>query len=269
MDTFPSHWLDQLSGMPRVLTLDVAGYPGSVNINRDDLARVYLPVLHVMQTALVESQRRIVAGLGGIPGSGKSTFAAVLARIADIIWGTGRLAVVGMDGWHWPNAVLDVRTTTDESGNAVPLRQRKGGPDSYDIAGIAAAVNELRAADHPVSLPVYDRRRHDPVAEGIAVSPGTSIVLLEGNYLLDAHSPWGAVSQRLRPRLFLECDVAAARDRVVARHVRGGLSPDQAAAKYEANDRLNAIAAAATAANAHYVIRFEPQPAVFANPPRM
>ncbi|HOA75602.1 MAG TPA: hypothetical protein PL151_12070 [Phycisphaerae bacterium] len=254
-DVFPAQWLKSLEALPRQLTVNVAGYSIAVSVTRDDLTTAYLPVLHLL-TAALGDRRRVVAGLAGIPGSGKSTFTAVLAVLADTLLGMGRLVAVGMDGWHWPNAVLDVRTTTDEAGRTIPLRQRKGGPESFDVNAIAAAVRELHDPSRVVSLPVYDRRLHDPVPDGVHVGPGTAIVLLEGNFLLETASPWDQVSSQLQPKLFLEHDPADARQRVIARHVRGGLSPDEAARKFELNDRLNTDVVLATAGNADYVVRF-------------
>jgi pantothenate kinase len=231
--------------------VNVAGYPVAVEVDAESLARVYLPTLHVLQSQLAE-QRRVVAGLAGIPGSGKSTFAATLARIADLLWGMGRLAAVAMDGWHWPNAVLDVRSTVDEAGNTIPLRQRKGGPESFDVESLAATIAQLKSADRPVLLPVYDRRVHDPVPGGVTVGPGTSVVLIEGNFLLSRRPPWNSVSELLHPRLFMEWDLADARARVIARHIRGGATPEQAARKYDVNDRLNTQAVLETADHADY-----------------
>ncbi len=67
-----------------------------------------------------------MAGLGGIPGSGKSTFAAALALVAGRIWPAGWLAVVGMDGWHYPNAVLDKKTIIDEKRSSRSAAETQG-----------------------------------------------------------------------------------------------------------------------------------------------
>jgi pantothenate kinase len=258
---FPASWLKKVEQLPRQLTVSVAGYAVTVPLTPDELTRAYLPVLSLLNAALGE-RRRIVAGLAGIPGSGKSTFAAVLARLADALLGMGRLIAVGMDGWHWPNSILDARTTKDEAGNVVPLRQRKGGPESFDTVAMAAAVANLLAADRPVSLPVYDRRVHDPVPNGLTVGPGTAIVLLEGNFLLEPNPPWDAVSRQLRPKLFLDWDPADARERVIARHVRGGAAPEEAARKYECNDRLNTTTVLATSSQADYILRLSSVPSI-------
>lgn len=254
LHAFPGHWLRQLELLPSQLTVQVAGYSVTVPMCREDLTRVYLPALNLLLEQLAD-RRRIVAGLAGIPGGGKSTFVAVLGLLADTLLGIGKMVAVGMDGWHWPNVVLDARTTTDEAGNTIPLRQRKGGPESFDTQAIATAIRDLLAADRAVSLPVYDRRLHDPVADGIVIGPGTSIVLFEGNFLLEPSPPWDAVSSQLDPKFFLESDSTAARRRVIERHIRGGATPDQAARKFETNDRLNTAVVLASVQCASYILR--------------
>src|SRR5690606_6090836 len=126
---------------------------------------------------------RLLAGLAGIPAGGKSTFTAALAHVAGRVLGPDRFITIGMDGWHLPNAILDRRWTTDEHGHRVPLRRRKGGPQSFGVLAMTAALRQLREARRTVRLPVYDRRLHDPVPDGITVGQEVDIILIEGNYL--------------------------------------------------------------------------------------
>lgn len=259
--TYPGDWQRRIDRLPPQLTVNVAGYSVTVPVTRSELTGVYLPILNLlwMESA---GKRRVVAGLAGIPGSGKSTLAAVLELLADMLLGMGRLVVVGIDGWHWPNAVLDTRTTTDEDGRSTPLRTRKGSPESFDVEALAAAVVDLHRPDRPISLPVYDRRLHDPVPDRLRIGPGTGIVLLEGNYLLSVAPGWKRVSSQIHPKFFLHCEPKVARQRVIDRHVRGGLSLEEASRKYESNDQLNTMVVLDTAACADYTARFVPAPVV-------
>lgn len=238
------------------VTLDVAGYPTTIEVTPSQLDCLYKPVLTELMDG-ADQGGRVLAGLAGIPGSGKSTFGAVLAYVADHVLGPGVLVVVGMDGWHWPNAVLDERTTRDEAGCVISLARRKGSPESFDAAGLAIALRELATGEHAVSLPVYDRRRHDPAPDALTIERPTRIVLIEGNYLHSDQPPWDAVSALLSPKLLLECDPDIARERIISRHIRGGLTPEQASAKYESNDRINTAAVLATADRADVQIQFE------------
>jgi pantothenate kinase len=54
----------------------------------------------------------------------------------------------------------------------------------------------------------------------------------------------------LAPKIFLDSNLALARERVIARHVRGGCTVEQATAKYESNDRINAEIVLSTRVNA-------------------
>lgn len=260
----PPEWTKLARDLTGLVTLEVAGYEIVVELRPELLTRICLPLLACFAASAEAlradtSGRRLMVGLAGIPGGGKSTFAAALDHVARRVLPPGRLAVVGMDGWHLPNAVLDVRQTTDAAGRAIPLRQRKGGPESYDVPALVAALQSLRDG-LPARLPVYDRRRHDPVPDAISVSGLAEVVLLEGNYLLHTAPPWDRVGDLLDLRLFLDSDPAEARRNTLARHVRGGLSETEAVRKYEMNDCLNVERVLTTARRADCAVCLGPDP---------
>lgn len=260
MLAYPSIWLERICVIAGPVTLDVAGYATHVDITTDQLERVYFPLLALLDERAAD--QRVIAGLAGVPGSGKSTFAGSLAHVANHVLRPSRLAVVGIDGWHYPNSILDQRTTTNAAGQPVPLSQRKGGPESFDVAALAEALQRLTSTDTAIRLPVYDRRRHEPVPDGLSVSPEVRIVLLEGNYLLSDAPPWDAVRSMLMPTLFLASEQTLARERVIARHIRGGCTPTQADAKYACNDQLNAKIVQATAGQADFIVQLDPAPGI-------
>jgi len=255
-------WSEYIPALTGPLSLNVAGYPVTIELTADQLVGVYYPLLAELNNR-AHSYPRFLAGLAGIGGGGKTTFAAVFAHLAQRLFPPDHLAVVGMDGWHWPNAILDARTTRDPYGRVIPLRERKGGPESYDIESLAAALQQLESAAGPVALPAYDRRRHDPVPGAVVILPQTRIVVIEGNYVLGGvpgHPDWDRVASWLHFKMFLESDPDIAREQTIARHGRGGLTPDEAVAKYEINDRLNADLIRATARHADYLITLPPIP---------
>lgn len=278
MTTPPADWLKHAASLVGTVSLEVAGYATPVALAAEALERLYLPLL-----AMLDEQarsRRVLAGLAGIPGSGKSTFVAAMTHLADRLLGEGVFAAVGIDGWHLPNAVLDCRTTSDAAGQTIPLRQRKGGPESYDIPALADALGRLKADVGPVNLPAYDRRLHEPVPGRLVITPRTRIVLVEGNYLLGiaagepsrqgreeppalqerrpAEAPtWNTIASMLSPRFLLACDPATARQRVIDRHIRGGCSLKDAERKYDHNDGLNARLVLAQTDNADWIIELE------------
>ena len=260
MLTFPPSWSRSIGALTGEFTFDVAGLPVTATLTERLLERVYLPVLSLLEERAAGG--RVVGGLAGIPGSGKSTFGAVVQYVADRVVGAGAFAVVGMDGWHYPNAVLAELTTRDSTGTVVPLSRRKGSAESFDTAALARAIAEVKRAGRDVALPVYDRRRHEPVAAGVVVPTDARVVLFEGNYLLNDTGAWAAVSSQLSPRLLLRCDLGVASERVIARHIRGGSTPTEAAVRYDENDRLNTEVVLACAERAEVTIDLEQEEVV-------
>ena len=169
-----------------------------------------------------KGRRRLVA-IAGPPASGKSTLAETLAdRVADA-------CVVPMDGFHLDNSLLDARG----------LRHRKGAPETFDARGFAALVARL-AAEDDVIFPTFDRVSDRAVAGAGHVSAGVRTVILEGNYLLLDRPVW----RNLVPfwdrafRLIVPREVL--RDRLIARWLAHGYSPEAAERKALDNDLPNA-----------------------------
>jgi len=234
----------------------VAGLDIVVEPSEEELRGPIAEIFRIFDACLQRkaANRRIVIGLAGLPGSGKSTLAVLLGCFSTRMDPPLPAVAVSMDGWHWSNARLDAMTTIGPDGQRVPMRMRKGSPESFDVDGIVGAMEALRDAHMPLRLPAYDRRLHEPVPDAIIVPPGVRLVLLEGNYVLSREQPWGHVAERLDLGLYIEADPARCREAVLNRHVVGGLSRSEAIAKYEQNDRLNAEYAAASARHADAVI---------------
>jgi len=186
---------------------------------------------------LARSSRRVVLGIAGAPGAGKSTLARRIVTAVDDRLGAGTAVQVPMDGFHLSNAALD----------ALGRHDRKGAADTFDADGYVALVRRLVAADEDVVwAPDFDRRVDEPVAGSIAVPRATRLVVSEGNYLLDDTAPWSAL-----PALFTEtwfCAVAddVRLDRLVGRHMRHGRDHDAARAWAVEVDGVNAARVAPT-----------------------
>ncbi|WP_241993250.1 nucleoside/nucleotide kinase family protein [Cryobacterium sp. TMB1-7] len=191
---------------------------------------------------------RIVVGIAGSPGAGKTTLAERLARRLTELAGVDAAAAAGpatgataavpfavhlpMDGFHLANATLD----------RLGRHDRKGAIDTFDGWGFVALLRRLRAeTDHPVYAPSFDRAVDEGVAGALVVEPGTRIVIVEGNYLLVDREPWNLVPGLAAEVWFCETPGAERLQRLVARHQRHGRSPGAARDWAENVDGANAV----------------------------
>ena len=156
---------------------------------------------------------RLVVGLVGAPGSGKSTIAEQLKtglKAAGVFAG-----LVAMDGFHLSNAVLD----------DLGRRNRKGAPDTFDVEGYLATLDRVRADGAPqVFAPAYRRDLHESVAAGSIVS-GTGVVVAEGNYLALETRGWGAARERIDLLIHIDVPEEVLVLRLINRHEEFGKNP--------------------------------------------
>jgi pantothenate kinase len=191
---------------------------------------------------------RVLIGICGAPGAGKSTLAAELAeRLNDGAPGTA--VVVPMDGFHLAASVI--------AGDA--RANRRGAPDTFDPDGFAALLERLREnSEEVVYAPEYRREIEDPVAGAIPVPRACPIVITEGNYLLHPDLVWRRVRRCLDEVWFLEAPDENLRvDRLIERHEHFGKTPDAAAAHVFATDERNAELVAGHRDSADVVLRRE------------
>jgi pantothenate kinase len=176
-------------------------------------------------------------GIAGAPGSGKSTVAAALAAAHDGV-------VVPMDGFHLADVELERRG----------LRDRKGAPETFDAEGYAALLGRVAARTELVMAPAFDRSIEQPVAGSLPVPPEADLVVTEGNYLLLDELRWRSVRARLDAVWHVHVDEDLRVERLVARHVRFGKTPEEARAWVARVDQPNAALVEAAAGRADRVL---------------
>ncbi len=103
--------------------------------------------------------------------------------------------------------------------------------------------------------PAFDRRLEEPVAGAIRVDPDVPLVVVEGNYLLHDDGPWGQVQWLLDECWFVETDETRRVERLIARHVAHGRTPEAAREWVLRSDEANARLVAGTRWRADVVIR--------------
>lgn len=154
---------------------------------------------------------RVVVGLAGGPGSGKSTTAAAVVKRVNEIWRRRRrhsqapnteddeetdiAVVLPMDGFHL------TRTQLSASVDPTPeeMFARRGAHWTFDGEAFVETVREVIAAgrddgrknsDETVLAPSFDHGVGDPCPGAIEIRPSHLFVLVEGNYLLLPREPW-------------------------------------------------------------------------------
>lgn len=160
---------------------------------------------------------RVVLGIAGPPGAGKSTVTEHLERLFP-----GDMAVIGMDAYH----------RSDDDLRRLGRLQRKGAPDTFDVSGYVDMLRRVREqTDVVVRVPVFDRNLEASVADAVEVRPHHWLVVTEGNYLLlDQPSAWREVRRMLDAVWYLDLDAAVRRERLVQRRMGHGASVEEARA---------------------------------------
>lgn len=175
--------------------------------------------------ALLARERRVILGITGSPGAGKTAMASQIASTID------DAVHVPMDGFHLADAQL----------RRLGLLDRKGAIDTFDAYGYLALLQRIRRQDTEiVYAPAFDRDIEQPVAGSIGVAPTARLVVTEGNYLLDGDQPWPDVRSTLDEVWFVDLATEERRRRLIARHIEYGRSPEQALAWVRAVDDPNA-----------------------------
>ena len=167
------------------------------------------------------------------------------------------MVALGMDGFHLSRATL--------AGFPDPVAAlaRRGAPWTFDPLALARALRTLRGSDpaeapSTVYWPGFEHGVGDPVPNAIPVDPSVRLVLVEGLYLLHRDHGW-ALEGLMDECWFLDVDQDLALQRLAARHQASwGVTPAQAQARVDANDRLNAGIVLQTRERADWLVCAEP-----------
>ncbi len=172
------------------------------------------------------SAGRVLLGLTGPPGAGKSHVAALLTAAVE------GSVVVGMDGYHLAHSVLTARG----------MVERKGAVDTFDGAGYVALLRRIRTGEPgTIWAPEFRRDVEDAIAGAVAVPPDSPLVVTEGNYLLVDDEPWRQVRGLCDEIWYVDQPEPVRIERLVARHVRYGRSANDARRRAtEGSDGANA-----------------------------
>lgn len=172
------------------------------------------------------SDGRVIIGLVGKPGAGKSTLSNYLLKKLP----KETTTLVPMDGYHLSNLQLKLLTRSD----------RKGAPDTFDSYGFLKLLQRIKmSTDEEIYFPIFHREIEESIAAEGVVHPHTSLILVEGNYLLLDTAGWSEVAKTLTESWFIDVDNDRRMARLVGRHMKYGKSREEAHAWAHGSDQDN------------------------------
>ncbi|KAF4785795.1 hypothetical protein HER10_EVM0010046 [Colletotrichum scovillei] len=195
-------------------------------------------------------EKRLLIGISGIPGSGKTTLSQIVttrlnarAKTLDPSNPTRTAhppaAFVPMDGYHLTRAQLSAMSDPETA------HARRGAAFTFDGPAFHKLVTSLReplkADSSPIYAPSFDHAVKDPKENDIAIQPYHRIVVFEGNYLTLDKPPWSDAAKLMDELWFVDVDFEVARKRLIGRHVKAGIAKNEEEADKRAreNDLVN------------------------------
>ena len=180
-----------------------------------------------IQTLLDSQSARSLIGIVGKPGAGKSTVVEEIQKIFD----SHDVSVIPMDGFHLSNEELIL----------LGRRDRKGAPDTFDVRGFTSLLNEVKL-NHQIDhrFPIFHREIEASVSDEGLVPKESKVVVIEGNYLFSTEHNWEGVFPLLDHTWFIEIDDEVRIERLIARHIRYGKTPEDAENWSKGSDEANA-----------------------------
>ena len=190
------------------------------------------------------TDKRVIIGIVGKPGAGKSTLSEYLGRKIAF----PEMTVVPMDGFHMSNKVL----------THLNRLERKGAEHTFDSQGYVSLLKRIRTETaHPIYYPIFHREIEESIAGEGTVLPETRIILTEGNYLLYDKLGWEQVKELLDESWVVTVNDDHRIARLIDRHVKFGRTREEARERSLGSDELNAELISSTFPRADVIVHLD------------
>lgn len=216
--------------------LVVNGHPLDVQFDEDNIQNIFIPLLKKWTKMQKEKNQRLLVLLAAPPGCGKTTTSLFLEYLSHHIEGITPIQSIGMDGFHRYQDYLDNHYIVRDEKHIL-MKDVKGCPETFDVDKFIDKIKETKVKD--TYWPLYNRAIHNPEENQIFVD--SSIVLIEGNYLLLDEEPWKHIHELFDDSIFIEANPIELQKRLVSRKMLGGVPYHQAYQFYLNSDGVNVL----------------------------
>ena len=199
-------------------------------------------LIEQIQSLLQGPNPRSIIGIVGKPGAGKSTVVSEIEKRFD----PNQISVIPMDGYHLSNEELI----------SLNRRDRKGAPDTFDTQSFISLITKVKnSPELEHRFPIFHREIEASKADEGFVQSGVKVIVIEGNYLFSEEHNWQGVFPLLDHTWFIEIADEVRIERLIARHIRYGKTPEDAENWSRGSDEANARFIELTAHRAANIIK--------------
>jgi pantothenate kinase len=183
-------------------------------------------LLTEIKEALESNGKRTLIGIVGKPGAGKSTVVEAIKERFD----QALVSIIPMDGYH----------LSDEELIAQGKRDRKGAPDTFDSNAFVELLRRVKSEDGEITFPIFHRELEASIPDEGTVPQTAKVIITEGNYLLSQEHGFENVRKLLDKVYYIDINDEKRLERLIARHIRYGKTPDAAQDWAMGSDEANA-----------------------------